>query len=218
MLLRPKHSHHFFLSYCQFIYKYYISCNIFLKDIFQFYLKGVLVCSFIRIVLLQVIQSGILEGKGQPRFTTGKWNPHHGCSQFVTANDGHVRSWDLRVPSVHSAWTVENAHSQLVRWWQMHTFCFLWCSFLCDGEAYIDLIMWQFLNIMYLINSCKEEVLNTSKLYICVFKRLFHVYVISGIGTFVLSVPDLFCHKSWFMMFWNTAVYEWCMLFLWPWF
>jgi len=115
MLLRPKHSHHFFLSYCQFIYKYYISCNIFLKDIFQFYLKGVLVCSFIRIVLLQVIQSGILEGKGQPRFTTGKWNPHHGCSQFVTANDGHVRSWDLRVPSVHSAWTVENAHSQLVR-------------------------------------------------------------------------------------------------------
>jgi len=83
-----------------------------------------LVCCCIRIVLLQVIQSGILEGKGQPRFTTGKWNPHHGCSQFVTANDGHVRSWDLRVPSVQSAWTVENAHSQLVRWWHMHTYCF----------------------------------------------------------------------------------------------
>ena len=115
MLPRAKHSHHFFLSYCQYICRHYLSCNIFLKDIFQFYLKDVLVCSFIRIFLLQVIQSGILEGKGQPRFTTGKWNPHHGCSQFVTANDGHVRSWDLRVPSVQPAWTVENAHSQLVR-------------------------------------------------------------------------------------------------------
>ncbi|KAJ9601626.1 hypothetical protein L9F63_000234 [Diploptera punctata] len=61
------------------------------------------------------IHSGILEGKGQPRFTTGKWNPHHGCSQFVTANDSHIRSWDLRVSPVKSAWSVENAHCQLVR-------------------------------------------------------------------------------------------------------
>lgn len=63
----------------------------------------------------KVVQSGVLEGKGQPRFTTGKWNPHHGCSQFVTANEGHVRSWDLRGSPVRSAWTVENAHCQLVR-------------------------------------------------------------------------------------------------------
>ncbi|XP_069676669.1 EARP-interacting protein homolog isoform X2 [Periplaneta americana] len=63
----------------------------------------------------KAIHSGVLEGKGQPRFTTGKWNPHHGCSQFVTANDGHVRSWDLRVPPVRSCWRVENAHCQLVR-------------------------------------------------------------------------------------------------------
>ena len=42
---------------------------------------------------------------------------------------------------------------------------------------------------------------------------LCHVYGISGIGTLVLSVLDSFCHKSWFMMFWNTAFYEWCILF-----
>ncbi|XP_063226400.1 EARP-interacting protein homolog [Bacillus rossius redtenbacheri] len=58
--------------------------------------------------------SGLLEGKGQPRFTTGKWNPHQNCSQFVTANDGHIRSWDLRSPQ-EQAWAIEAAHSQLVR-------------------------------------------------------------------------------------------------------
>ncbi|GLH09647.1 Probable histone-binding protein Caf1 [Gryllus bimaculatus] len=55
-----------------------------------------------------------LEGKGHPRFTTGKWNPHHNYSQFATAHDSHVRSWDLRSPQT-PAWSIESAHCQLVR-------------------------------------------------------------------------------------------------------
>uniref|UniRef100_H3DN50 EARP complex and GARP complex interacting protein 1 n=1 Tax=Tetraodon nigroviridis TaxID=99883 RepID=H3DN50_TETNG len=37
-----------------------------------------------------------LEGKGQLKFTSGKWSPHHNGSQFATANDTSIRGWDLR--------------------------------------------------------------------------------------------------------------------------
>ena len=44
----------------------------------------------------QSIDSARLEGKGQPKFTTGRWNPHHSGSQIATANDATVRGWDVR--------------------------------------------------------------------------------------------------------------------------
>ena len=62
----------------------------------------------------KLISKGTLEGKGQPRFMTGKWNPHHKCTQFVTASECSVRSWDLREDNKQS-WCIEGAHSQLVR-------------------------------------------------------------------------------------------------------
>ncbi|XP_064605397.1 EARP-interacting protein homolog [Liolophura sinensis] len=57
--------------------------------------------------------SASLEGKGHPKLTSGKWNPHHNCSQIATANDTTIRGWDLR--SMHVVYTIENAHGQLVR-------------------------------------------------------------------------------------------------------
>ncbi|XP_071447895.1 EARP-interacting protein homolog [Hetaerina americana] len=62
----------------------------------------------------KAITHGVLEAKGQPKFSAGKWNPHQSFTQFVTANDTHVRSWDLRTPS-RQVWTIEGAHSQLIR-------------------------------------------------------------------------------------------------------
>ncbi|XP_049763235.1 EARP-interacting protein homolog [Schistocerca cancellata] len=62
----------------------------------------------------KMVSVGMLEGKGQPRFTTGKWNPHHNCTQFVTVNDSHIRSWDLRA-GLQQVWAIEGAHSQLIR-------------------------------------------------------------------------------------------------------
>lgn len=47
-------------------------------------------------VSLQVSSAATLEGKGQLRFTSGKWSPHHNCSQLATANDTAIRGWDLR--------------------------------------------------------------------------------------------------------------------------
>uniref|UniRef100_A0A8C9ESU8 Protein TSSC1 n=1 Tax=Pavo cristatus TaxID=9049 RepID=A0A8C9ESU8_PAVCR len=40
--------------------------------------------------------SAALEGKGQLRFTSGRWSPHHNCTQIATANDTTVRGWDTR--------------------------------------------------------------------------------------------------------------------------
>uniref|UniRef100_A0A8C9EEY9 EARP and GARP complex-interacting protein 1 n=1 Tax=Phocoena sinus TaxID=42100 RepID=A0A8C9EEY9_PHOSS len=40
--------------------------------------------------------SASLEGKGQLKFTTGRWSPHHNCTQVATANDTAVRGWDTR--------------------------------------------------------------------------------------------------------------------------
>lgn len=44
----------------------------------------------------QVSSTATLEGKGQLKFTSGKWSPHHNCSQLATANDTAIRGWDLR--------------------------------------------------------------------------------------------------------------------------
>ena len=44
----------------------------------------------------KVSSTATLEGKGQLRFTVGKWSPHHNCSQLATANDTAIRGWDLR--------------------------------------------------------------------------------------------------------------------------
>jgi len=53
-------------------------------------------------------------GKGfKSRFSSGKWNPHHNSTLIATANETHLRGWDLR--SMKSAWVIENAHSQLIR-------------------------------------------------------------------------------------------------------
>uniref|UniRef100_A0AAY4CYP2 EIPR1-like beta-propeller domain-containing protein n=1 Tax=Denticeps clupeoides TaxID=299321 RepID=A0AAY4CYP2_9TELE len=57
--------------------------------------------------------SATLEGKGQLKFTSGKWSPHHNCTQLATANDTVIRGWDLR--SMSQIYCIENAHGQLVR-------------------------------------------------------------------------------------------------------
>ncbi|XP_056282375.1 EARP-interacting protein homolog isoform X2 [Pseudoliparis swirei] len=60
-----------------------------------------------------VSSSATLEGKGQLKFTSGKWSPHHNCNQLATANDTAIRGWDLRTMS--QIYCIENAHGQLVR-------------------------------------------------------------------------------------------------------
>lgn len=58
---------------------------------------------------------------GQPKFTTGKWNPPVNA-QFATANDVSVKGWDIR-NSVKPVWIIENAHLQLVRYLKFLTDC-----------------------------------------------------------------------------------------------
>uniref|UniRef100_A0A673UYZ6 EARP and GARP complex-interacting protein 1 n=1 Tax=Suricata suricatta TaxID=37032 RepID=A0A673UYZ6_SURSU len=57
--------------------------------------------------------SASLEGKGQLKFTSGRWSPHHTCTQVATANDTTIRGWDTR--SMSQTYCIENAHGQLVR-------------------------------------------------------------------------------------------------------
>lgn len=54
-----------------------------------------------------------LDSKGNSKFTSGQWNPHHNCTQIATANDTHIRGWDIR--TMQQVYTIENAHGQLVR-------------------------------------------------------------------------------------------------------
>ncbi|XP_049674946.1 EARP and GARP complex-interacting protein 1 isoform X5 [Accipiter gentilis] len=57
--------------------------------------------------------STALEGKGQLKFTSGRWSPHHNCTQIATANDTTVRGWDTRSMRV---WNVRynHSHDQLI--------------------------------------------------------------------------------------------------------
>ncbi|KAI4466508.1 wd-repeat protein [Holotrichia oblita] len=54
-----------------------------------------------------------LEGKNNPKFTTGKWNPHQNCNQFTTATETHLKTYDIRSGQI--AWHIESVHSQLLR-------------------------------------------------------------------------------------------------------
>ncbi|XP_075057603.1 EARP and GARP complex-interacting protein 1 isoform X3 [Mixophyes fleayi] len=61
-----------------------------------------------------VLSSSVaLEGKGQLKFTSGRWSPHHNCTQVATANDTAIRGWDIR--SMRQIYCIDNAHGQLVR-------------------------------------------------------------------------------------------------------
>ncbi|XP_068136452.1 EARP and GARP complex-interacting protein 1 [Hyperolius riggenbachi] len=57
--------------------------------------------------------STTLEGKGQLKFTSGRWSPHHNCTQVATASDTAIRGWDIR--SMRQIYCIDNAHGQLVR-------------------------------------------------------------------------------------------------------
>lgn len=87
-----------------------VSLKIFLRSGFLRYFCN----SIIILRLIQVAVSGTLTGKGQPRFTNGKWNPHNGANQFVTLNENNVRGWDFRSPA-SEAWSILSAHSQIIR-------------------------------------------------------------------------------------------------------
>lgn len=52
---------------------------------------------------------------GQPRFTTGKWNPQSVNLQFVTADDCNIKAWDLR-SQAKIAWSLDGVHSQIIRY------------------------------------------------------------------------------------------------------
>jgi WD40 repeat protein len=61
----------------------------------------------------KVVAKTTLDGKTQPKFTCGKWNPHHNCIHLATANDTFIRGWDLR--TLQQVYCIENAHGQFVR-------------------------------------------------------------------------------------------------------
>lgn len=52
-------------------------------------------------------------GKHNPKFTTGKWNPHQNCTQFSAASETHLKTYDIRTGDL--AWQIDGAHNQLVR-------------------------------------------------------------------------------------------------------
>ncbi|XP_014221007.2 EARP-interacting protein homolog [Trichogramma pretiosum] len=62
----------------------------------------------------QVVTVGTLTSRGQPKFTNGKWNPHHLMDQFVTLNENSIKGWDFRDPKEFT-WTIASAHSQIIR-------------------------------------------------------------------------------------------------------
>ncbi|XP_060653943.1 EARP and GARP complex-interacting protein 1 [Drosophila nasuta] len=52
--------------------------------------------------------------KSVSSFTSGKWSHHHQGHQFVVLHDSSVRAYDVR-DSQHCAWSIDDAHGQLVR-------------------------------------------------------------------------------------------------------
>ncbi|KAJ2940811.1 hypothetical protein O0L34_g10060 [Tuta absoluta] len=53
------------------------------------------------------------EGRARPQ--GGKWSPHQGHGQFAILQDMHIKCFDTRTECAQPAWSVDNAHRQLVR-------------------------------------------------------------------------------------------------------
>ncbi|EAT41635.1 AAEL006724-PA [Aedes aegypti] len=55
-----------------------------------------------------------INAKHMPKFSGGRWSHFNQGNQFITLFDCSIKSYDVRDPN-HCAWTIEDAHSQLVR-------------------------------------------------------------------------------------------------------
>lgn len=55
-----------------------------------------------------------INAKNSPKLTTGKWSQTHSGNQFIALIDCDVKSYDIRDPN-HCAWSIEEAHSQMIR-------------------------------------------------------------------------------------------------------
>lgn len=76
-----------------------IECTVLAKPVTDIWMKFMSLLRDVNeggAVLFQVSSTAKLEGKGQLKFSSGKWSPHHNCSQLATANDTAIRGWDLR--------------------------------------------------------------------------------------------------------------------------
>lgn len=62
---------------------------------------------------LKEIYSKSIDQKGHIKLIGGKWNPQESGAHFCTFQDTSMKGWDLRSSS--PAWTIEQAHSYLVR-------------------------------------------------------------------------------------------------------
>ncbi|KAI5631068.1 protein TSSC1 [Phthorimaea operculella] len=60
----------------------------------------------------EVIASAKPEGRA--RAQGGKWSPHP-PGQFAILQDMHIKCYDTRTDCAHTAWSIDNAHRQLVR-------------------------------------------------------------------------------------------------------
>lgn len=84
------------LSYCKERLIYIVRFWLCIVPCVCFPLLFIQECLWLLFFIAQSIDSARLEGKGQPKFTTGRWNPHHSGSQIATANDATIRGWDVR--------------------------------------------------------------------------------------------------------------------------
>ncbi|XP_068142750.1 EARP and GARP complex-interacting protein 1 [Drosophila tropicalis] len=64
-------------------------------------------------IIADLVGSGS-NSKHIPPFTTGKWSHHHQGNQFLTLHDCTLSSYDVR-DTQHCAWSISDAHGQLVR-------------------------------------------------------------------------------------------------------
>lgn len=55
-----------------------------------------------------------INAKNSPKFTTGKWSQHHQGNQFIVLYEQSIKCYDIK-DSNHCIWTIDEAHSQLVR-------------------------------------------------------------------------------------------------------
>lgn len=65
-------------------------------------------------VVAEASSSTSSAAKNLSPFTTGKWSHHHQGHQFLVLHDTSVRAYDVR-DTQHCAWTIDDAHGQLVR-------------------------------------------------------------------------------------------------------
>ena len=178
---------------------------------------------------VQLVSETSLEGKSQPRFTAGCWNPHHNCVQIATANDTCIRGWDLRTLQLvcSSQFSVTVHQLNWIRCFNVYC-CYCatleLCFFLCGMTNICQLLGMMLLERTYCHHHCEWSIYFYAEVdwelvvagvheNSCIIMWCLYCYHLSILYVTVTIIHFTSYVWSWLLQLTSLKLVVWCLIF-----